>query len=59
MTAFTATHDGGNITVSGAWIDTFPAQDAERRLVLYDRKAHWPGYTQAADALRICLAACK
>jgi hypothetical protein len=52
MTAFTATANGGNITLDGLWIDTFPAHDAERRVALYERKSAWPGYTQAATALR-------
>jgi len=52
MTAFTATTNDGQITIDGPWIDTFPAHDAERRVALYERKSAWPGYTQAATALR-------
>jgi hypothetical protein len=55
MTAFTATTTDGQITLDGPWIDTFPAQDADRRLAFYDRMAkQYPGqaYTQAATALR-------
>ncbi len=52
MTAFTATTNDGQITLDGPWIDTFPAQDADRRVALYERNGDWPGYTQAATALR-------